>query len=83
MTPGAVNLAKRTMTGRWFVVSGCAVTLAGNLLSLGYVTSAPSYFSGAAVALLGLLFPIVTLVLVTLPPTTAWINATPRRTNPY
>lgn len=74
LAAGTAELAQRKRTGRRLVVTGCAVTIGANLLSLGYVASATPYFNGAAVALLGLLFPIATLVLVTLPPTSTWIN---------
>lgn len=76
LAAGTAKLARRSMSGRWFVVGGCAVTIAGNLLSLGYATSAMGrYGNGATMALLGLLFPIATLVLVLVPSTTAWITA--------
>ncbi|PRC41370.1 hypothetical protein C6A85_000000115965 [Mycobacterium sp. ITM-2017-0098] len=80
---GTAALARRKPTGRRLVVGGCVVTIGANLLSLGYVAPATPYVSGATVALLGLLFPIATLVLVTLPPTTTWINARRRRIRPY
>ena len=84
LTAGTVRLAQRKMTGRWFVVAGCAVTIAGNLLSLGYAASAMgSYGSGGAFALLGFIFPIATLVLVVMPSTTAWINAKPKPSSSY
>ncbi|MGB3351931.1 MAG: hypothetical protein WBB00_04070 [Mycobacterium sp.] len=76
LTAGTVTLAQRKMAGRWFVVGGCAVTIAGNLLSLGYAASAMgAYGSSGAVALLAFIFPIATLVLVVMPSTTAWIAA--------
>lgn len=76
LTAGTVTLAQRKMAGRWFVVGGCAVAIAGNLLSLGYAASGMGlYGSGGAFALLGFIFPIATLVLVVLPSTTAWITA--------
>lgn len=83
LAAGTAALAQRKMTGRRLVVGGCAVTIGANLLSLGYVASGTPFFSGATVALLGLLLPIATLVLVTLPPTTTWINAKRRRSRPY
>jgi len=75
LAAGTAELAQRKKTGRRLVVAGCAVTVGANLLSLGYVASATPYFDAEAVALLSLLFPIATLVMVTLPPTTTWINA--------
>ncbi len=75
LAAGTAALAQRTRLGRRLVVGGCAVTIGTNLLSLGYAASVTPYFNGAAVALLGLLFPIATLVVVTVPPTTTWINA--------
>lgn len=84
LTAGTVTLAQRKMTGRWFVVGGCAVTIAGNLLSLGYAASAMgSYVSGGAFALLGFIMPIATLVLVVVPSTTAWITAKPKPSDSY
>lgn len=72
---GSVMLARRRLTGRKLVVAGSAITIGGTLLSLGYVTAAATPYG---LALLGLLFPIATLVLVLVPPTTAWLTA--RRT---
>jgi hypothetical protein len=84
LTAGTVTLAQRRTSGRRFVVSGCAVTLAGNLLSLGYATSAMGPNGGGATfALLGLIFPIATLVLVLVPSTNAWITAKRRPSSPY
>lgn len=84
LTAGTVALARRKMTGRWFVVGGCAVTIAGNLLSLGYATSATGlYGSGGTIVLLGLVFPITTLVLVLVPSTTTWITARREPSSPY
>lgn len=78
LAAGSARLLQRKVTGRRLVVVGCAITIGVNLLSLGYVAAATPYLSGPTLALMGLLFPIATLVLVTLPPTTAWLNARPR-----
>lgn len=82
LAAGTVKLARRKISGRRLVVGGSALTLGGTLLSLGYVTVATPYSSlgGSGFALLGLVVPIATLVMVSLPPTTAWLRA--RRTPP-
>ncbi|MDA2892216.1 hypothetical protein PDG61_14930 [Mycolicibacterium sp. BiH015] len=74
LVAGTVVLARRRLTGRKLVVAGSAITIGGSLLSLGYVTAATTPYG---LALLGLLFPLATLVLVLLPPTTAWLKARP------
>lgn len=81
LVAGTVLLARRRLTGRKLVVAGSAITIGGSLLSLGYVTAAATPYSPVGAddfALLGLLFPIATLVMVLVPPTTAWLKA--RRT---
>ena len=71
---GAAMLARRRLTGRKLVVAGSAITIGGTLLSLGYVTAAATPYG---LALLGLLFPLATLMAVLVPPTTAWLKARP------
>lgn len=84
LAAGSVALARRTMTGRRLVAGGCAATIAGNLLSLGYAASAMGpHGSAGAIALLGFLVPIVTLILVLVPSTTAWIKAKRVAAKPY
>ncbi|SEB17412.1 MULTISPECIES: hypothetical protein [unclassified Mycobacterium] len=76
---GAVLLFRRKMLGRWLVVSGCAVAIASNLMTFVFTTAVTSgdWTSPESVgsAFVGLAFPIVTMVLVLLPSTTAWIQA--------
>jgi hypothetical protein len=83
---GAVLLFRRKMLGRWLVVSGCAVATVSNLLTSVFTTAVTSdhWYSPESVvsALLGLAFPIITMVLALLPSTTAWIRAEPTHTAP-
>lgn len=76
---GAVLLFRRKMLGRWLVVSGCAVAIVSNLMTSVFTTAVTSdgrYSPESVVsAFVGLAFPIVTMVLVLLPSTTAWIKA--------
>ncbi|MDV3123429.1 hypothetical protein M1247_00750 [Mycobacterium sp. 21AC1] len=87
---GTVTLLQRKMIGRWLVVGGCALSIVGGLISLGLAAALSSYagfggnFSGAAPTVVGLIFPVVTIVLTLLPSTTAWIQAKQRPlTAPY
>ncbi|MFB1293993.1 hypothetical protein ACAG24_000630 [Mycobacterium sp. pW049] len=78
LTAGTVMLARRKLSGRKLVVGGCAITIGASLLSLGYVTAATTPYGAVGsswFALLGLIFPIATLVSVLLPSTTAWLRA--------
>lgn len=83
---GAVLLFRRKMLGRWLVVSGCAVAIVSNLMTSVFTTAVTSddWYSPESVvsALLGLAFPIITMVLALLPSTTAWIRAEQNRSAP-
>ena len=83
---GAVLLFRRKMLGRWLVVSGCAVAIVSNLMTSVFTTAVTSddWYSpeGVVSALLGLAFPIITMVLALLPSTTAWIRAEQNRAAP-
>lgn len=83
---GAVLLFRRKMLGRWLVVSGCAVAIVSNLMTSVFTTAVTSddWYSpeGVVSALLGLAFPIITMVLALLPSTTAWIRAEQGRAVP-
>ena len=83
---GAVLLFRRRMLGRWLVVSGCAVAIVSNLMTSVFTTAVTSddWYSpeGVVSALLGLAFPIITMVLALLPSTTAWIRAEQGRAVP-
>ena len=76
---GTVTLLQRKMIGRWLVVGGCALTLIQSLISfsLAAAVAGPygSFGGGNFFSILGLVFPIATLVLVLLPSTTAWIRS--------
>lgn len=74
---GAAKLYERQMRGRWLVVGACALAISSTLLIYGVTAAdAPSYgHARGAFALVGLVFPIVTLVLALLPSTAAWIRA--------
>lgn len=84
---GSVMLLQRKMTGRWLVIGGCALTIVGSLVNLGVnaaVTAGYEYYGGNGFAVLGLIFPVATIVLTLLPSTTAWIQAKPNPvTAPY
>ena len=85
---GAILLWRRKMTGRWFIVGGCAVAILLGLLAFAElfigISGAPTREAGAYVmlAVVGFVFPIATLVLVLLQSTTKWISATQRPQNP-
>lgn len=83
---GAVLLFRRKMLGRWLVVSGCALAIVSNLMTSVFTTAVTSdnWYSPESVvsALLGLAFPIITMVLALLPSTTAWIRAEQGRAVP-
>ncbi|MED5815785.1 hypothetical protein VST63_25790 [Mycolicibacterium sp. 050232] len=75
---GAVTLFQRKMIGRWLVVAGCALTIISGLVSFGVsLTKLEGYvpMGENALSLVGLVFPIATIVLVLMPPTAAWIRA--------
>lgn len=76
---GAVLLFRRKMLGRWLVVSGCAVAIVSNLMTAVFTTAvtADDWYSpeGVVSVVVGLAFPITTMVLALLPSTTAWIRA--------
>lgn len=75
---GTVMLMLRKMVGRWLVVAGCVVSGLSVLTSLAFVASTIGnyeYSRGAGSDLVGLMFAVVTLVLVLLPSTTAWLQA--------
>ncbi|WP_458318225.1 hypothetical protein [Mycolicibacterium brisbanense] len=75
---GSIMLLQRKMLGRWLVVAGCAMTIVSSLITLGLsaaVTARYGYYGGGGFAVLGLIFPVGTLVLSLLPSTTAWIRA--------
>jgi hypothetical protein len=84
---GAVLLFQRKMLGRWLVVGACALAILSTLITFGVGITAEadvygSYSGGAVFNLFGLVFPIATIVLAMLPPTTAWINAKPNSVAP-
>ncbi|WP_131812920.1 hypothetical protein [Mycolicibacterium peregrinum] len=75
---GTVTLLLRKMIGRWLVAAGCAVSILSTLVNLTWTPSAIAdyeYDRGVGADLVGVLFPIVTLVLVLVPSTAAWIRA--------
>lgn len=78
LSVGTVMLFLRKMIGRWLVVAGCAVSIVSSLISLGMTSMVSAYAyasTGKATDVIGVIFPIATLILVLLPSTTAWINA--------
>lgn len=81
---GAVMLFQRKMLGRWLVVGASALAILSSLISFGVGAAAASAYGsystgggGGVLQLLGLVFPVATIVLALLPSTTAWINAKP------
>ncbi|WP_243858282.1 hypothetical protein [Mycobacterium sp. DL440] len=75
---GTVTLLLHKMIGRWLVAAGCAVSILSTLINLTVTPSAIAdyeYNRGVGADLVGVIFPIVTLVLVLLPSTAAWIRA--------
>lgn len=87
---GAILLWRHKMIGRWLIVGGCAVAILLGLLAFAElfigISGAPTRDLGAYVmlAVLGFVFPILTLVLVLLQSTTRWVGATqdPQNTAP-
>ncbi|OBB94459.1 hypothetical protein A5779_19675 [Mycolicibacterium peregrinum] len=75
---GTVTLLLRKMIGRWLVAAGCSASILSTLINLTWTPSAIAdyeYDRGVAADLVGVIFPIATLVLVLLPSTAAWIQA--------
>ncbi|MGV0781117.1 hypothetical protein [Mycolicibacterium sp. XJ775] len=75
---GTVTLLLRKMIGRWLVAAGCSASILSTLINLTWTPSAIAdyeYDRGVAADLVGVIFPIATLVLVLLPSTAAWIRA--------
>jgi hypothetical protein len=69
-------LLLRKMTSRWIVVAGCAVSIVSSLISLSLASTIADYqYGGTGADVVGLVFPIVTIVLALLPSTAAWIRA--------
>ncbi|MDG4667284.1 hypothetical protein [Mycobacterium sp. 236(2023)] len=82
LTVGTVQLARRRLNGRGLIVGGCGVTIGSALLSLGYAASSTTpygAFGGDGLEIVSFIFPVATLMLVLVPPTTAWLTA---RRNP-
>jgi len=76
LVPGTVLLLLRRMVGRWVVVAGCAISILSSLISVGLFATMSAYTAnGVGTNAFSVVFPIVTLVLVLLPSTTAWIRA--------
>jgi hypothetical protein len=73
---GTVMLLLRKRTSRWIVVAGCAVSIVSSLISLSLASTIADYqYGGRGADVVGLAFPIVTIVLALLPATAAWIGA--------
>ena len=79
---GTVLLFLRKTAGRWLVTVGCAVSIVSSMIALAMPTTVAEYtISGRGADMVGLLFPIATLVLLWLPATSAWLSA-PRTSAP-
>lgn len=73
---GTVTLLLRKMIGRWLVAAGCSTSTVSGLISLALpVLVADFWYQSTARDVVALIFPTVTLVLVLLPSTAAWIQA--------
>ncbi|MGV0807637.1 hypothetical protein [Mycolicibacterium setense] len=85
---GAIALFRRKMIGRRLIIGGCAVAILSGLAALcdmaigitGNPSREPVGFGVAIIV--GLVFPIVTLVLAMLPSTARWIQAKPAKLHP-
>lgn len=76
LSVGTVMLLLRKAASRWIVVAGCAVSIVSSLISLSLPSTFAEYqYSGKGADVVGLLFPIATIVLVLLPSTAGWIQA--------
>lgn len=76
LSVGTVLLFLRKPVSRWIVAAGCGVSILSSLISLGITSTLAGYaYRGSGTEVLGLIFPVATLVLVLVPPTAAWINA--------
>ena len=87
---GAVTLYQRRMVGRWLVVAGCAIAILTSLLFMILFVALLGDAAAAGLALainfpvlLGVVFPILTLVLALRPSTAEWIRARPNVPAPY
>jgi hypothetical protein len=84
---GAIMLLQRKMLGRWLIVGGCAASIVVSLLSLAATAAlaagyGATYLGGGFFSVLGLIFPIATIVLALVPSTTAWIRSRPNSLPP-
>lgn len=76
LSVGTVMLLLRKAASRWIVVAGCAVSIVSSLISLSLAATIADYqYGGKGADVVGLVFPIVTIVLALLPSTAAWIRA--------
>ena len=76
LSVGTVMLLLRKRSSQWIVVAGCAVSIVSSLISLSLASTIADYqYSGKGADVVGLVFPIVTIVLALLPSTAAWIRA--------
>jgi hypothetical protein len=76
LSAGTVMLLLRKMTSRWIVVAGCAVSIVSSFVSLSMPSTFAEYqYGGKGADVVGLVFPIATIVLALLPSTAAWIRA--------
>ncbi|QIS01085.1 hypothetical protein F5X71_00950 [Nocardia brasiliensis] len=80
---GAIALLRRKQSGRTLVVAGCAGVLGIGIISYALVQSAGGSWDTAIgltsgiSGLVGLMFPICTVVLALVPATTRWLAHTP------
>ncbi|BBZ56681.1 MULTISPECIES: hypothetical protein [Mycobacteriaceae] len=72
---GATMLLMRKMPGRWLIVAGCVLVMAGTVISYGLHNAISEYEGGPRFGVPALAFPILTLVLTLRPSTVAWLQA--------
>jgi nitrate reductase gamma subunit len=72
---GATTLLLRKTIGRTLVATGCGLVMLGTLISFGLHAAITEYQGGPRFGFLGLVFPILTMVLVLHRSTMAWVQA--------
>lgn len=72
---GATMLLMRKMPSRWLITTGCVLIIVGTVISYGLHNAISEYEGGPRFGVLGLIFPILTMVLALRPSTMAWIQA--------
>ncbi|WP_194832565.1 hypothetical protein [Nocardia sp. XZ_19_369] len=80
---GAVAMFSRKSFGRLLVVVGCVTVVVAEIVGFALVSSIDGssdglgVISGSAGSLIGLIFPVATVILALLPPTSRWLAHSP------